>query len=49
MLKIKLVILRKLAINENHFKSFIEVPGKVAINFNKQVKEVAKALTILKY
>jgi hypothetical protein len=49
MLKIKLIILGKFAINKNHFKDFIKVLRKVAINFNKRVKEVAKALTILKY
>jgi hypothetical protein len=43
------VILGKLTANENYLKGLIEVPGKVVINFNKQVKEVAKALTILKY
>jgi len=49
MLKIKLIILKKLTINENYLKGLIEVPGKVIINFNKQVKEVTKALIILKY
>jgi hypothetical protein len=49
MLEIKLIILRKLAINENHFKGFVKVPRKEAINFNKRVKEVTKALIILKY
>jgi hypothetical protein len=43
------VILGKLTANKNHLKGFIEVPGKVAINFNKRVKEVAEALAILKY
>lgn len=49
MLEIKLVILGKLAANENHLKGLVEVPRKVVVNFNKRVKEVAKALTILKY
>jgi hypothetical protein len=49
MLKIKLVILRKLAINENHLKGLIKALGKEVINFNKRVKEVIKALIILKY
>ena len=43
------MILEKLTTDENHLKGFVEVPGKEAINFNKRVKEVAKALTILKY
>jgi hypothetical protein len=43
------MILRKLIINENHFKGLIKVLKKVIINFNKRVKEVAKALTILRY
>jgi hypothetical protein len=43
------VILEKLVINENHLKGLVEVPRKVLINFNKRVKEVAKALTILRY
>ena len=49
MLKIKLIILKKLAINENYLKGLIKVPGKILINFNKRVKEVIEALTILKY
>jgi predicted component of type VI protein secretion system len=49
MLEIKSVILGKLAADENHLKGFIEVPGKVAVNFNERVKEVAEALTMLKY
>jgi hypothetical protein len=49
MLKIKLIILRKLAINENHFKGLVKALGKEVINFNKRVKEVVKALIILKY
>jgi hypothetical protein len=43
------VILRKLATNENYLKGLVEVPGKVVVNFNERVKEVAKALTILRY
>ena len=49
MLEIKLVILEKLATNKNHLKGLIDVSRKVVINFNKQVKEVVKALTMLKY
>jgi hypothetical protein len=49
MLEIKLIILRKLAINENHLKGLIKAFKKEVINFNKRVKEVIKALTILKY
>jgi hypothetical protein len=49
MLEIKSVILGKLAANENHLKGLVEVPGKIAINFDKRAKEVAKALTMLKY
>jgi hypothetical protein len=43
------VILGKLATNENHLKGLVKAPGKEVINFNKRVKEVAKALIILKY
>jgi hypothetical protein len=49
MLEIKLVILKKLATNENHLKGLIKALGKEVINFNKRVKEVVKALIILKY
>jgi hypothetical protein len=49
MLEIKLVILRKLAINENHLKGLIKALGKEVVNFNKRVKKVVKALIILKY
>ena len=48
MLEIKLVILGKLATNENHLKGLVKVPVKM-VNFDKQVKEVAKALIILRY
>jgi hypothetical protein len=43
------VILGKLTTNENHLKGLVEGPGKGVINFNKRVKEVAKALIILRY
>jgi hypothetical protein len=49
MLEIKLVILGKLTINENHLKGLVKALRKEVINFNKRVKEVAKALIILKY
>jgi hypothetical protein len=49
MLEIKLVILEKIAANKNHLKGLVNVLRKVVINFNKQVKEVVKALTMLKY
>jgi hypothetical protein len=49
MLEIKLVILGKLAINKNHFKGLVKAFRKEVINFNKRVKEVIKALIILKY
>ncbi|KAF4624712.1 hypothetical protein G7Y89_g13457 [Cudoniella acicularis] len=49
MLKIKSLILGKLAADENHLKSLVEVPGKVVVNFDERVKEVAEALTMLKY
>jgi len=43
------VILGKLATNKNYFKGLVKGPKKGVINFNKQVKEVAKALTMLRY
>jgi hypothetical protein len=43
------VILGKLTTNKNHFKGLVEVPRKVVVNFNKRVKEVTKALIILRY
>lgn len=49
MLEIKSVILGKLAADENHLKGLVEVPGKVVVNFDERVKEVAEALTMLKY
>ena len=48
MLEIKSVILGKLAADENHLKGLVEVPGKV-VNFDERVKEVAEALTMLRY
>ena len=49
MLEIQSVILGKLAADENHLKGLVEVPGKVAVNFDERLKEVAEALTMLKY
>jgi hypothetical protein len=49
MLEIQSVILGKLAAKENHLKDLVEVPRQVAINFDERVKEVAEALTMLKY
>jgi len=49
MLEIQSVILRKLAADENHLKGLVEVPGKVVVNFDERVKEVAEALTMLRY
>lgn len=43
------MILGKLAADENHLKGLIDVPGKVVVNFDKRVKEIVKALTMLKY
>jgi hypothetical protein len=41
-------MLGKLATKENYLKGFAKVP-LVVENFDKQVKEVVEALTILKY
>jgi hypothetical protein len=49
MLEIKSIILGKLTADENHFKGLVKALRKEVVNFNKQVKEVIKALTILKY
>ena len=49
ILEIQSVILGKLAADENHLKGLVEVPGKVVVNFDERVKEVAEALTILRY
>jgi hypothetical protein len=49
MLEIQSVILGKLAADENHLKGLVEVPGKVIVNFDERVKEVAEALTMLRY
>jgi hypothetical protein len=49
MLEIQLVILGKLATDENHLKGLVEVPRKVVVNFDERVKEVAEALTMLRY
>jgi predicted component of type VI protein secretion system len=49
MLEIQSVILGKLAADENHLKGLVEVPEKVVVNFDERVKEVAEALTMLRY
>ena len=49
MLEIQSVILGKLAADENHLKGLVEVTGKVVVNFDERVKEVAEALTMLRY
>jgi hypothetical protein len=49
MLEIKSVILGKLAADENHLKGLVKAPGKEVVNFDERVKEVAEALTMLKY
>jgi hypothetical protein len=43
------VILKKLAVNKNYLKRLIKVLRKEVINFDKQVKEITKALTMLRY
>jgi hypothetical protein len=48
MLEIQSVMLGKLAAEENHLKSFVEVP-RLVLNFDERVKEVVEALTMLKY
>jgi hypothetical protein len=49
MLEIQSVILGKLAADDNYLKGLVEVPGKVVVNFDERVKEVAEALTMLRY
>jgi hypothetical protein len=40
--------IERLAINENHIKSIIIIPGLIIIEFGKRRKEVEKAIRILR-
>lgn len=42
-------MLRKLIVEENYLKGYIEVLKLIVLNFDEQVKEVVEALTMLKY
>ena len=49
MLKIQSIMLEKLTAEKNHLKELAEIFRLVLLNFDKQIKEIEEALTMLRY
>jgi len=49
MLEMQKIILRKLAIEENHLKKLAKISNRLIANFNDQIKEIKEIIRSMQY